>query len=110
MTKVLALLILGLMIIQLIKNSALASLIAVNEVSMIATILVSETFKPLEVFSVLAVLYLAIVVPLTLVGVTVPFDFPLHAAHLVMGWCMLLLEGMSEAPIAHQGRFFDARK
>ena len=56
------------MIIQLIKNSALASLIAVNEVSMIATILVSETFKPLEVFSVLAVLYLAIVVPLTLVS------------------------------------------
>lgn len=41
-----------------------------------------------------------IVVPLTLLGVAVPFDFPLHAAHLVMSWCMLLLEWMSEAPMA----------
>lgn len=53
--------------IQLIKNSALASLIAVNEVSMVATILVSETFMPFEVFMVLALMYLAIIVPLTLV-------------------------------------------
>jgi competence protein ComEC len=41
-----------------------------------------------------------IVVPLTLIGVAVPFDFPLHAAHLVMGWCMLLLEWLSGMPDA----------
>lgn len=56
------------MLIQLIKNSALASLIAVNEVSMSATILVSETFMPLEVFSLLALMYLAVIVPLTLLS------------------------------------------
>lgn len=56
------------MLIQLIKNSALASLIAVNEVSMSATILVSETFKPFEVFTLLAVMYLALIVPLTLLS------------------------------------------
>jgi competence protein ComEC len=41
-----------------------------------------------------------IVVPLTLVGLVLPFDFALHAAHLVMGWCMMLLEWMSEMPEA----------
>jgi len=55
------------MLIGLIKNSALASLIAVDEVSMKATILVSETFLPLEVFLLLAVMYLAIIIPLTMV-------------------------------------------
>jgi competence protein ComEC len=41
-----------------------------------------------------------IVVPLTLLGLAVPFDLALHAAHLVMGWCMMLLEWMSEMPEA----------
>jgi competence protein ComEC len=39
-----------------------------------------------------------IVVPLTLLGMVLPFDFLLHAAHLVMGWCMLLLEWLSGIP------------
>jgi len=56
------------MAIQLIKNSALASLIAVDEVSMRASILVSETFLPLQVFSLLAILYLLITLPLMLVS------------------------------------------
>lgn len=56
------------MVIQLMKNSALASLISVNEVSLVASVLVSENFMPLEVFSVLALLYLAIIVPLTLMS------------------------------------------
>jgi competence protein ComEC len=41
-----------------------------------------------------------VVVPLTLVGLVLPFDFALRAAHLVMGWCMMLLEWMSEMPEA----------
>ena len=39
-----------------------------------------------------------IVVPLTLLGMVLPFDFLLHAAHLVMGWCMLLLEWLNGMP------------
>jgi polar amino acid transport system permease protein len=53
------------MVIAILKDSSLASLIAVNEVTLTATILVSETFRPLHVYAVLAVLYLVLVVPLT---------------------------------------------
>lgn len=55
-------------LIGIIKNSSLASLIAVNEVTLTATILVSETFEPMQVYLVLAVLYLILIVPIGLVS------------------------------------------
>jgi His/Glu/Gln/Arg/opine family amino acid ABC transporter permease subunit len=56
------------MLIGVIKNSSLASLIAVNEVTLAATILVSQTFEPMQVYLVLAVLYLALIVPIGLLS------------------------------------------
>ena len=41
-----------------------------------------------------------VVVPLTLVGAVLPFDFVLNGAHQVMAWCMVLLEWMSDLPAA----------
>ena len=55
------------MIIAAIKDSSLASLIAVGEVTLVATTLVSETFEPMQIYIVLAVLYLAVIVPIALV-------------------------------------------
>ena len=40
------------------------------------------------------------VVPLTLIGVAMPFDLGLHAAHAVMGACGAMLEWMSALPLA----------
>jgi His/Glu/Gln/Arg/opine family amino acid ABC transporter permease subunit len=56
------------MVIASIKDSSLASLIAVNEVTLVATTLVSETFEPMQVYLVLAVLYLALIVPVALLS------------------------------------------
>jgi competence protein ComEC len=39
-----------------------------------------------------------LVVPLTLAGVVMPFDFVLHGAHQVMAWCMAFLEWLSALP------------
>ena len=41
-----------------------------------------------------------IVVPITLVGALLPFDFVLQLAHLVMSWCYLALAALSELPHA----------
>ncbi len=56
------------MLIAIIKDSSLASLVAVSEVTLVATILVSETFEPMQVYLVLAVLYLVLVIPISLVA------------------------------------------
>jgi His/Glu/Gln/Arg/opine family amino acid ABC transporter permease subunit len=56
------------MVIASIKDSSLASLIAVNEVTLVATTLVSETFEPMQVYLLLAVLYLALIVPIALLS------------------------------------------
>jgi His/Glu/Gln/Arg/opine family amino acid ABC transporter permease subunit len=56
------------MLIAIIKDSSLASLIAVNEVTLAATILVSQTFEPMQVYLVLALLYLALIVPMSLLA------------------------------------------
>jgi His/Glu/Gln/Arg/opine family amino acid ABC transporter permease subunit len=47
------------------KDSSLASFVAVPEVTQTANQLVAETFKPLEVFLLVAGLYLAVILPLT---------------------------------------------
>ena len=41
-----------------------------------------------------------VVVPITLVGAALPFDFILQLAHLVMSWCAVSLATMSELPNA----------
>ena len=41
-----------------------------------------------------------VVVPLTLVGMLLPFDGVLQLAHLLMAWCTLALEWMSNLPAA----------
>lgn len=56
------------MLIGIIKNSSLASLIAVNEVTLAATILVSQTFEPMRVYLVLSLLYLMLIVPFSLLA------------------------------------------
>jgi len=50
--------------VQLIKYSSLASVISVEEVTRRATELSSSTFRPLEIFSFVAIIYLAICWPL----------------------------------------------
>ncbi len=54
---------LGLYITE-IKNSSLASVIAVNEVLHRANIVISETFRPLEIYTGVALTYLIIILPL----------------------------------------------
>jgi His/Glu/Gln/Arg/opine family amino acid ABC transporter permease subunit len=54
-----------LMLAWLIKDTSLASLIAVPEVTLIATSIVAATFLPLQVYVVLAVLYASVILPLT---------------------------------------------
>ncbi len=41
-----------------------------------------------------------VVVPLTLVGMVLPFDWVLQLAHLIMAWCFIALEWMSNLPAA----------
>ena len=50
--------------VQLIKYSSLASVISVGEITRRATELSSTTFRPLEIFSFVALIYLAICWPL----------------------------------------------
>ena len=54
------------MAIFTIKDTSLASIIATPEVTAVAGLLVSDTFEPLQVYALLAVLYLALILPLTL--------------------------------------------
>ena len=48
-----------------LKDSSLASIIAVPEITQAANDLVSQTFKPFEVFILLALFYLAVILPFT---------------------------------------------
>jgi amine acid ABC transporter, permease protein, 3-TM region, His/Glu/Gln/Arg/opine family len=53
----------GLYITEL-KNSSLASIIAVNELLHRSNILISNTFRPLEIYTTVAIVYLIIIIPL----------------------------------------------
>jgi ABC-type amino acid transport system permease subunit len=55
------------MVIATIKGSALASIITVAEVTLEANELIAKTFKPLEIYLMLAGLYLVLTIPLMLV-------------------------------------------
>lgn len=56
------------LLIYTIKGSSLASLIAVGEITQHATLVVSITYLPFQTYIVVAAIYLAVIVPLTLVG------------------------------------------
>lgn len=57
---------LGLYVNEL-KNSSLASVIAVNELLHRSNILISNTYRPLEIYTTMAVVYLIIILPLIFV-------------------------------------------
>lgn len=57
---------LGLYITQL-KNTSLASVIAVNELLHQANSVISNTYRPLEVYTAVAVVYLIIILPFTFI-------------------------------------------
>ena len=57
----------GLYIAQL-KNSSLASVIAVNELLHISNTLISNTYRPLEIYSAVAFGYLCLTIPFTLLA------------------------------------------
>ena len=54
--------------IHQIKNTALASVIAVGELLHSANIIISATYRPLEIYTAIAVIYLIIIVPLVLLS------------------------------------------
>ena len=58
---------LGLYITQL-KNSSLVSVIAVNELLHQANLLISNTYRPLEIYTAVAIGYLILIIPLILVA------------------------------------------
>lgn len=51
-----------------IKNSSLASIIAVNELLHLSNIVISNTFRPLEVYTTVGIVYLALILPLVYVA------------------------------------------
>ena len=53
--------------IETIKLTSLASVIAVDELLHSGQNLISVSYRPLEVYTIIALLYLAIIVPLTLI-------------------------------------------
>lgn len=57
-----------LLYISIIKMTSLASVIAVYEITHVGDWIISYTYKPLEVYALVAVLYLIIVLPLTLLS------------------------------------------
>lgn len=52
-------------LIYIIKGTSLASLIAVNELTGVATELVDETFLPMQIYLLIGLMYLAVTVPLS---------------------------------------------
>ena len=62
-----------------IKLSALASFIAVPEILYTASSLIHETFRPLEFYTFVAVAYLAIILPVTMLASWAERRFGVHA-------------------------------
>lgn len=55
-------------LIWVIKNTSLASLVAVKEVTLVAQGIVYDTFEPIQVYLLLGALYMALIIPLTVVA------------------------------------------
>lgn len=56
------------MAIAIIKDSSLVSLIAVSEITLVANQLIAETFQPMQIYLMVAVLYIALILPLSLIS------------------------------------------
>ncbi len=56
------------MAIAIIKDSSLVSLIAVSEITLVANQLIAETFKPIQVYTMVALLYIALILPLSFIS------------------------------------------
>jgi His/Glu/Gln/Arg/opine family amino acid ABC transporter permease subunit len=56
------------MAIAIIKDSSLVSLIAVSEVTLVANQLIAETFEPVPVYLLAALLYVLLIIPLSQVS------------------------------------------
>lgn len=56
------------MAIAIVKDSSLVSLIAVSEVTLVANQLISETFQPVQVYLLVALLYVVLILPLSQVA------------------------------------------
>jgi His/Glu/Gln/Arg/opine family amino acid ABC transporter permease subunit len=56
------------MAVAIIKDSSLLSIIAVSEVTLVANQLIAETFRPTEVYFLVALLYLVLILPLSQVS------------------------------------------
>ena len=54
--------------IHQIKNTALASVIAVDELLHTTNIIISSTYRPLELYTAIAVIYLIIIIPIVFVS------------------------------------------
>lgn len=56
------------MAIAIIKDSSLVSLIAVSEITLVANQLIAETFQPIQVYTMVALLYIALILPLSFIS------------------------------------------
>ncbi len=56
------------LLIYLIKGSALTSIVAIHELTGSASLAVSLTFLPMQVYAIVALMYLVVVIPLTLLA------------------------------------------
>jgi len=56
------------MAIAIIKDSSLVSLIAVSEITLVANQLIAETFEPTRIYLLVALLYVALILPLSQVS------------------------------------------
>jgi len=56
------------MVTIIIKDTSLAALVAVNEVTLHANELAAETFRPLPIYLLLALYYIALILPLTVLA------------------------------------------
>lgn len=54
--------------IELIKNTSLTTVIAVNELLHSGQILISQTYRPLEIYTAIAVLYLVVMLPVVMIS------------------------------------------
>ena len=56
------------MAIAIVKDSSLVSLIAVSEVTLVANQLIAETFQPVQIYLLVALLYVVLILPLSQVA------------------------------------------
>ena len=56
------------MAIAIVKDSSLVSLIAVSEVTLVANQLIAETFQPVQIYLLVALLYVVLILPLSQVS------------------------------------------